>query len=134
MIVGNDVQGAVDGVGVVDIHADQARRQMADGEELHELHLVEHALETLPWNWVPLGASLLVALGGLFVGWWIYGRKPLVKDQQDPLVAPLGPLHVFLNHKWYWDELYQIIFIRPINYFSEVIVYEVMDKGIIDGI
>ncbi|MCA9935501.1 MAG: NADH-quinone oxidoreductase subunit L [Anaerolineales bacterium] len=103
-------------------------------EELHELHLVEHALETLPWNWVPLGASLLVALGGLFVGWWIYGRKPLVKDQQDPLVAPLGPLHVFLNHKWYWDELYQIIFIRPINYFSEVIVYEVMDKGIIDGI
>jgi NADH-quinone oxidoreductase subunit L len=42
-------------------------------------------------------------------------------------------LHVFLQHKWYWDELYQTIFIKPTIYFSEVIVYEFMDKGLIDG-
>ncbi len=101
--------------------------------ELEELHLVDAAIETLPFSYVPLTASLIVALGGLFVGWWIYGRKPLVKDQQDPLVRPLGPLHVFLNHKWYWDELYQVVFIRPTIYISEKVVYEFVDKGVIDG-
>jgi NADH-quinone oxidoreductase subunit L len=101
--------------------------------ELHDLHLVHHTLETLPFSWFPLGTSLVVALGGLFVGWWIYGRIPLKKDQRDPLIAPLGPLHVFLQNKWYWDELYQVIFIRPTVYLSEVVVYEFMDKGLIDG-
>ncbi|MBP7593772.1 MAG: hypothetical protein KBA85_19370, partial [Chloroflexi bacterium] len=102
--------------------------------ELEHLHLVDAAIETLPFSWVPLITSLVVALGGLFVGWWVYGRKPLAKNQQDPLVRPLGPIHVFLNHKWYWDELYQVVFIRPTVYFSERIVYEVVDKGLIDGI
>ena len=86
------------------------------------------------FSWVPLVTSLVVALGGLFLGWWVYGRKPLLKSgERDPLIAPLGPLHVFLKNKWYWDELYQKMFINPTVYFSEVIVYEVMDKGIIDG-
>ncbi len=102
--------------------------------ELYELKLVEHKIFTLPWSWVPVIISLTVALGGLAVGYWLYGRKPLQKEQKDPLIAILGPaLHTFLNRKWYWDELYQVVFIKPINYFSEVIVYEVVDKGLIDG-
>jgi len=102
--------------------------------ELHDLHLVDVEITTLPFDPVPLAASLIVALGGLFVGWWIYGRRPLKEGQTDPLVRPLGPLYGFLNHKWYWDELYQFLFIRPTVYLSERVVYEVVDKGIIDGI
>jgi NADH-quinone oxidoreductase subunit L len=102
--------------------------------ELHGLHLVDAEIVTLPFDPVPLVASLLVALGGLFVGWWIYGRKPLKFGQVDPLVRPLGSLYTFLNNKWYWDELYQTVFIGPTVYFSERIVYEIIDKGIIDGI
>ena len=101
---------------------------------LEELHLVDHGIETLPFEATPLGASLFVALGGLFLGWWIYGRKPLESGQKDPLVRPLGPLYTFLNNKWYWDELYQFLFIRPTVYLSEIVVYEYVDKGIIDGI
>ena len=102
--------------------------------ELHELHLVGHEIFTLPWSWTPLITSVVVALGGLFVGYLVYGRKPLTKDQDDPLIRPLGPLHGFLQNKWYWDELYQVVFIRPVVYFSEIVVFEVVDKGIIDGI
>lgn len=102
--------------------------------ELYELHLVAHKIEAPEFSWVPIIASVVVALGGLFIGWWIYGRKPLSENQADPLVRPLGPLYKFLNRKWYWDELYQIIFIRPVVYFSEVFVYEVIDKGLIDGL
>lgn len=102
--------------------------------ELHEMGLVAEELATIPFEWVPLIDSMVVALGGLFLGWWIYGRKPLKEGQKDPLMAPLGPLYTFLNRKWYWDELYDFLFIRPTVYFSEVIVYEIIDKGIIDGI
>lgn len=101
--------------------------------ELYEGHLVAHKIETLPFNWVPLITSLVVALGGLGAGYWVYGRKPLPAGQPDPLVATLGPLHTFLRNKWYWDELYQTLFIRPVVYLSETVTYEWVDKGIIDG-
>lgn len=101
---------------------------------LEELHLVAHGLETLPFNAFPLLTSIVVALGGLFAGWLVYGRKPLEKGQQDPLIGALGPLHTFLQNKWYWDELYAFLFIKPTVYFSEVIAYEVVDKGLIDGL
>jgi NADH-quinone oxidoreductase subunit L len=101
--------------------------------ELQEANLI-HGLAQLEFEIVPLATSLVVALGGIFLGWWIYGRKPLETDQKDPLIAPLGPLHTFRQNKWYWDELYQTLFINPTIRFSERVVYEIVDKGIIDGI
>lgn len=100
---------------------------------LEESHLVAHGLETLPFNAFPLFVSIVVALGGLSVGWLVYGRKPLEQEQQDPLIGTLGPLHTFLKNKWYWDELYDFLFVRPAVYVSEVVVYEFMDRGLIDG-
>ena len=101
--------------------------------ELYEAGIMAHKIATLEFDPVPLIASIVVALGGLGLGWLVYARKPLQKDQPDPLVAPLGPVHNFLRNKWYWDELYQTIFIKPAVFFSEVIVFEWVDKGLIDG-
>ena len=101
--------------------------------ELHELGIVAHEIETLEWAWMPLWTSLVVALGGIAIGLWVYARNPLRANQPDPLVRALGPLHGFLRNKWYWDELYQTIFIRPVVFFSEVVVYEIIDRGAIDG-
>ena len=88
-------------------------------EELYGLHLVGHALETLPFSWVPLIASLVVALGGLALGWVIYARRPLKSGEADPMVRTLGPVFGFLNNKWGWDGLYNTLFIRPTVWFSE---------------
>lgn len=85
------------------------------------------------FSFVPLIASIVVALGGLFAGWLVYGRSPLKAEQPDPLVAPLGPMYTFLHNKWYWDELYQKVFIQPVVFISEVVVYEWVDRGLIDG-
>ncbi len=100
---------------------------------LNALGIAVPQIHTLPFNVVPLGASIVVALGGLFLGWWVYGRKPLEADEPDPLVQPLGPLHGFLRNKWYWDELYQAAFVRPTIWFSETVVYRWIDQGLIDG-
>jgi NADH-quinone oxidoreductase subunit L len=102
--------------------------------ELYALDLVGHKIETIPWSWVPIITSIVVALGGLFLGWLVYGRRPLQSGQTDPLVNTLGPAHRFLNRKWYWDELYDKAFVRPTSWFSERVAYEIIDKGIIDGI
>ena len=102
--------------------------------ELYELNLVAHKIEPIPFSFTPLIVSVVVALGGLFLGWWVYGRNPLKAGEQDPLERWLGPAHVFLNNKWYWDELYNTIFYRPTVFFSERVAYEIIDKGIIDGI
>jgi NADH-quinone oxidoreductase subunit L len=103
-------------------------------EGLHELGLVAHTFETLPWSWVPFIVSLVVALGGLALGWYVYARRPLAAGEADPMVKTLGPAHGFLNNKWGWDELYQRVFVAPTIWFSERVVYEILDKGIIDGI
>lgn len=101
--------------------------------ELKEAKLVAITVKTLPFMIVPLVTSIVVALGGLGLGWLVYWRKPLEAGEPDPLVRPLGPLHTFFNRKWYWDELYHTVFIRPVVYFSEVVVYEWVDQGLING-
>ena len=102
--------------------------------DLADAEVIAHGIFTLPWSWIPLLISLVVASLGIFAGWLVYGRNPLTTGQADPMIAFLGkPLHSFLENKWYWDEAYDRIFVRPTLYFSEVIVYEVIDKGIIDA-
>jgi NADH-quinone oxidoreductase subunit L len=53
----------------------------------------------------------LVAIG---ISYLLYGRKPLEAGERDPLYTT-GPVFTFLNRKWYWDELYTALFVRPYN-------------------
>jgi NADH-quinone oxidoreductase subunit L len=94
--------------------------------------LVEHP-ETVPFSLVPLLTSLVVALGGLFAGWWVYGRKPLAAGAPDPLEAPLGSVYTLLQNKYYFDEFYHWALVRPAQWFSEQVAYLLIDKKIIDG-
>jgi NADH-quinone oxidoreductase subunit L len=85
------------------------------------------------FNLFPVLTSFVVALGGLGVGYLMYWRKPLQAGEPDPLIAILGPLHPILKNKYYLDEVYQRVFIRPSQVFSAVVVNEWIDRGIIDG-
>jgi NADH-quinone oxidoreductase subunit L len=87
--------------------------------------LAEHP-EALEFNVVPLLTSLGVALGGLFFGWLAYRNVRSVK--QDFLQIPV------LKNKWYFDEAYDFLFVKPSYWFAETFVYKWMDKTVIDGI
>jgi NADH-quinone oxidoreductase subunit L len=80
----------------------------------------------LVFNIVPLATSLIVALGGLAAGYFVY--RNVDSPEQDKLQIPV------LKNKWYVDELYNVVFIKPATWFSEVFVSKWMDKGFIDGI
>lgn len=82
--------------------------------------------ETLAFNIVPLLTSLVVALGGLFVGWLAY--RNVKSAEQDRLQIPL------LKNKYYFDEAYDFLFVKPLTWFADVFVSQWMDKGVIDGI
>jgi NADH-quinone oxidoreductase subunit L len=79
------------------------------GEEVEFADFHPHHAE---FNIVVALISLGVAGAGWLGAWLIYGRKPLV-EQVDPLEKPLGPVYVLLKNKYYFDEIYQAIFIRP---------------------
>jgi NADH-quinone oxidoreductase subunit L len=93
--------------------------------------LAEHP-EAVEFNWVPLLTSLIVALGGLYLGWLVYRR--VRAGQADPLQKPLGPVYTLLFNKYYFDELYNFIFVRPAVWLSETFTYQWLDRGLIDGI
>ena len=75
-------------------------------------HFVGHEFAATPLSVPVMLLSALLAVGGLFLGWLVYGRKPLAKGQPDPLVKALGPVHTVLKNKYYFDELYHATFVR----------------------
>ncbi len=64
------------------------------------------------------GISTALALIAIAVSYLLYGRKPLAAGEEDPL-RTTGPVFTFLNRKWYWDELYGLIFVTPYNKIGE---------------
>ncbi len=91
-----------------------------------------HHPKAVEFNIVPLLTSLGVALGGLFFGWLVY--RNIEAGQEDPLKKPLGPIYTLLQNKYYIDELYDLVFVKPAMWISETLSYQWMDRGLIDGI
>jgi len=87
--------------------------------------LAEHP-EAVEFNPIPLMTSLGVALGGLYLGWLAY--RKVQTPAQDKLQIPV------LKNKWYFDEVYQALFIRPSVWFAETFVSRWVDSGAIDGV
>lgn len=92
--------------------------------------LLEHP-EVLPFSIVPLLASVVVSLGGLLLGWLAYRR--ITAGEKDPLEAPLGSVYTVIKNKYYFDELYDRVFVRPSYWFAETFTYMIIDRKIIDG-
>ncbi len=91
---------------------------------------VGHTLAEVPkapeFSWIPLLTSIVVALGGLTAGYFAY--RNVKSSEEDKLQIPI------LKNKWYFDELYDFLFVKPSAWISEVLVSKWMDQGLIDGI
>jgi NADH-quinone oxidoreductase subunit L len=89
------------------------------------------APKVLEFNFTPLITSLVVALGGLYLGWLVY-RKVAV-GEPDPIQKPLGLVYTLLKNKYYFDELYDFLFVRPAYWISATFTSLWMDRRVIDG-
>jgi len=86
------------------------------------------------FTWTPVMLSVVVGLSGLFLGWLVYGRNSLKVGQQDPLIKWFGPLYELLSNKYYIDELYDLVFVRPAKWLSETVSFRFVDRILIDGL
>jgi NADH-quinone oxidoreductase subunit L len=82
--------------------------------------------KAVEFSWIPLATSLVVSLGGLFIGWMVY--RNVVSPAQDKLQIPL------LKNKYYFDELYIFLFVKPAQWVSEQFTYLFLDRLVIDGV
>ena len=92
-----------------------------DNHVLHEMHGVP--------LWVKL-APIVVTVLGFLVAWQFYIRKPALPAE---VAGRHRGLYAFLLNKWYFDEVYDFLFVR----FAKWLGYTLWKKGdgaVIDGL
>jgi NADH-quinone oxidoreductase subunit L len=77
---------------------------------------LEHTIEFIhPGEFLPSVALLStgLALTAILLSWLLYGRRALRSGQADPLQRMLGPLFTGMNRKWFVDEIYGALILKP---------------------
>lgn len=87
-----------------------------------------HPAELSPSVLVQL-VALLAALGGILLGWLVYGARVI---SREAVIAALRPLYALLKHKYYLDELYAWLFVRTTVAFSWFA--GAIDRYVVDGV
>jgi len=76
-----------------------------------------------------MGVSILAAFGGWAMAYLFYLKNPAIPER---ITAALGGLYTTVLNKYYVDEIYQAVFIRPLIAFSESVLWKGIDSGTID--
>ena len=106
------------GHGVEDFFRESVKMHPHIIEEMEE---IPEYIKVLPF---------VMMIGGLVVSYLFYIRRPYLPED---LAAQQPMLYQFLLNKWYFDELYDLIFVRPAKWIG----YQLWKKGdgaIIDGL
>ena len=77
-----------------------------------------------------MGVALAAALLGLLLGFQFYARRP---QAATALAARLQPLQRLLEGKYFVDELYAAVIVRPFRLLSEAL-WRLVDVRLIDGV
>lgn len=86
-----------------------------------------HAAHEAP-NWVKVSPFVAMILG-LLLAFRFYIQRP---DLPGRLAAAQRPLYLFLLNKWYFDELYDWVFVRPAKWLGRFL-WQKGDGAVIDG-
>jgi len=77
---------------------------------------------------------LMLALAGIALAGYMYYRE---SNMPARLAASFPRVHDFLLNKWYWDELYERIFLHPAQYLGTFLWQRfdlaMIDRGVIHG-
>ena len=99
------------------------RHSIFMGAENHILH----AMHEIP-GWAALMPTVMMVLGSL-VAYWFYMVNPKVPVA---LAKSQDALYQFLLNKWYFDELYNFLFVKPALWLGRLL-WKRGDGTIIDG-
>ncbi len=74
--------------------------------------------------------SISVAVLGLIFAWYLYVRN---RQAAENMKQSLAGLYRLVFNKYWIDEVYGRIFTRPLAAFSRVVLWRIVDNGLIDG-
>jgi NADH-quinone oxidoreductase subunit L len=81
-------------------------------------------------EFVLVGAAVAIGVAGLVLGWWVTLRRPALPADQAP--ADTGLARV-VYRKYYVDELYDRVIVRPVVWLSRFVLWRGVDQGLVDG-
>lgn len=93
------------------------------GKDNHILH----AMHEVP-KWV-VASPFVAMLTGFALAWYMYMRRP---DIPGKLAAANPVLYKFLLNKWYFDEIYDFLFVKPAMWLGRFL-WKKGDGAVIDG-
>jgi len=76
------------------------------------------------------GISVGAAFLGLFLAWLMYISRPQLPDQ---IAASLHGLYLAVANKYWIDELYAWLFVKPLIAISGIVFWRGIDQGVIDA-
>jgi len=82
-------------------------------------------------EWGLATISVLTALAGLGLAWFVYVRKP---GTSTALATKFKPVYTVVLNKFYVDELYSAFIVTPILMISRLLLAGLVDQGVVNGV
>ena len=76
------------------------------------------------------GVPVIAGLIGFLLAWWLYIRSP---EMPKKIAASISAPYKLLSGKYFIDELYGAVIVRPLVWISDHVLWHVVDEGVIDG-
>jgi NADH-quinone oxidoreductase subunit L len=76
------------------------------------------------------GISVVAAALGLFLAWLLYYRRPQLPQE---IAKALGGFYEAVVHKYYVDEIYAAVFVKPLIDGSTRVLWQGIDRDVIDA-
>ncbi len=77
-----------------------------------------------------MAVSIGLAFLGIGLAWFFFVKSP---GSADGVARATGPLHRLLLNKYYVDELYDAVVVKPTVALSRGLLWKVIDAEVIDG-
>ena len=91
--------------------------------------IADHA-ESGPSEGLLTGISLTVAALGFGLAWLLYYRRPQLPER---VAHALNGFYDAVVHKYYVDEIYAAVFVKPLLNFSTKVLWHGIDRDVIDA-
>jgi NADH-quinone oxidoreductase subunit L len=80
-------------------------------------------------EWMLVGVAVAVAVGGIVGAWQLLKPEALVPARRAPVERGLARI---LRNKWYVDEIYDALIVRPLVWFSREVLWKQVDQRLVD--
>ncbi|MCZ6751979.1 MAG: NADH-quinone oxidoreductase subunit L [Acidobacteria bacterium] len=89
-----------------------------------------HAAGEESLEFLLMGLSLAVAALGVYIAYYLFLKR---REAADRLAQASGGIYRLLLNKYYVDEIYRFLFVKPLVMGSTEVLWKTLDVGAIDG-